>query len=60
MEVEDVAGKKAPVEGGGLCIYCGWDGGGDLRDEHTVPYSLGVILTVGSQLFRLRRCDQLS
>ncbi len=41
MEVEDVAGKKAPVEGGGLCIYCGWDGGGDLRDEHTVPYSLG-------------------
>jgi hypothetical protein len=41
MEVEDVAGKKVSVKGGGVCIYCGWDGDGDLRDEHTVPYSLG-------------------
>jgi hypothetical protein len=41
MEVEDVAGKKVPVKGGGICIYCGWDGDGDLRDEDTMPYSLG-------------------
>jgi hypothetical protein len=41
MKVEDVAGKKIHVKGGGVCIYCGWHGDGDLRDEHTVPYSLG-------------------
>jgi hypothetical protein len=41
MFSEDVAGKKEPVRGGGVCIYCGWDGHGDLRSEHTVPYSLG-------------------
>jgi hypothetical protein len=41
-ETEDVAGKKVAVKGGGVCIYCGWDGGKKgLRDEHTVPYSLG-------------------
>ena len=41
-EKEDVAGKKVPVKGGGVCIYCGWDGGEKaLGDEHTVPYSLG-------------------
>jgi hypothetical protein len=41
-EVENVAGKKVAVRGGGVCIYCGWDGGKDgLRDEHVVPYSLG-------------------
>ena len=36
MEVEDVAGKKASVKGGGVSIYCGWDGDGDLRNEHTI------------------------
>src|SRR5580704_17653738 len=42
METEYVEGKKVPVKGGGVCIYCGWDGGEDgLRDEHAVPYSLG-------------------
>jgi hypothetical protein len=41
MKTEDVAGKKVPVKGGGVCIYCGWDGDGILHDEHTVPYSLG-------------------
>jgi hypothetical protein len=41
-EVEDVAGKKVVVKGGGVCIYCGWDGGtAGLGDEHIVPYSLG-------------------
>ena len=41
-ETEDVAGKKIPVKGGCVCIYCGWDGGEKgLRDEHTVPFSLG-------------------
>ena len=42
QEVENVEGKKVAVKGGGVCIYCGWDGGEKgLRDEHTVPYSLG-------------------
>jgi hypothetical protein len=42
METENVEGKKVPVKGGGVCIYCGWDGGEDgLHDEHAVPYSLG-------------------
>lgn len=42
MEFENVAGKKVPVKGGGVCIYCGWDGGEDgLTDEHIVPFSLG-------------------
>lgn len=42
-EIEDLAGKKVAVQGGGVCIYCGWDGGEEgLRDEHTVPYSLLV------------------
>jgi len=42
METEDVKGKKITVQGGGVCIYCGWDGGEQgLHDEHTVPYSLG-------------------
>ncbi len=42
METEDVRGKKVPVKGGGVCIYCGWDGGDQgLHDEHIVPYSLG-------------------
>ena len=27
METENVQGKKVPVKGGGVCIYCGWDGG---------------------------------
>jgi hypothetical protein len=41
-EIEDVAGKKVAVKAGGVCIYCGWDGGEDgLHDEHTVPYTLG-------------------
>jgi hypothetical protein len=26
-EIEDVAVKKVDVKGGGICIYCGWDGG---------------------------------
>jgi 5-methylcytosine-specific restriction endonuclease McrA len=42
VKTENVAGKKQPVKGGGICIYCGWDGGTDgLHDEHVVPYSLG-------------------
>ena len=41
MIAEDVAGKKEPVKGGGVCIYCGWDGDGELGSEHTMPYSLG-------------------
>jgi hypothetical protein len=42
IEAEDVADKKEPVKRGGICIYCGWDGGADgLRNEHTVPYSMG-------------------
>jgi len=42
MESENVAGKKVRVKGGGVCIYCGWDGGEDgLTDEHIIPYSLG-------------------
>ena len=41
MKSENVAGKKVPVKGGGVCIYCGWDGDGKLHDEHVVPYSLG-------------------
>ena len=42
METENVEGKKVSVKGGGVCIYCGWDGGEHgLRDEHAVPYSLG-------------------
>lgn len=42
METENVAGMKVPVKGGGVCIYCGWDGGeAGLHDEHVVPYSLG-------------------
>jgi 5-methylcytosine-specific restriction endonuclease McrA len=41
-EIEDVQGRRAPVKGGGTCIYCGSDGGTDgLRNEHAVPYSLG-------------------
>jgi hypothetical protein len=41
-ETENVARKKVPVKGGGICIYCGWDGGeAGLHDEHAVPYSLG-------------------
>jgi len=39
---EDIQGKKVPVEGGGVCIYCGSDGGhAGLHDEHIMPYSLG-------------------
>lgn len=39
---EDVQGIKAPVRGGGVCIYCGSDGGSDgLRDEHIIPFALG-------------------
>jgi hypothetical protein len=42
MEIEHVENKKVPVKGGGVCIYCGWDGGElGLRDEHAIPYSLG-------------------
>jgi hypothetical protein len=42
METENVEGRKVPVKGGGVCIYCGWDGGeSGLHDEHIVPYSLG-------------------
>ena len=42
MERLDVRGKKVPVKGGGICIYCGWDGGeSGLHDEHIVPYALG-------------------
>lgn len=42
QEVEDIAGKEVAVKGGGVCIYCGWDGGKEgLRAEHAVPYSLG-------------------
>jgi HNH endonuclease len=42
MEIEHVGGKKVPVKGGGICIYCGWDGGEEgLHDEHVVPFSLG-------------------
>jgi hypothetical protein len=41
-EAEDVAGRKIAVKGGGVCIYCSWDGGEKgLRNEHAVPYSLG-------------------
>lgn len=39
---QDIQGKKVTVEGGGVCIYCGSDGGADgLHDEHIIPYSLG-------------------
>jgi HNH endonuclease len=42
MKAENVEGKKVSVKGGGVCIYCGWDGGEQgLHDEHVVPYSLG-------------------
>jgi hypothetical protein len=42
MESKNVTGKKEKVKGGGVCIYCGWDGGeAGLRSEHTIPYSLG-------------------
>jgi hypothetical protein len=42
MEVHYQKNNRVPVKGGGVCIYCGWDGGEDrLRDEHIVPYSLG-------------------
>jgi len=42
METEKVEGKKVTVKCGGMCIYCGWDGGEqELHDEHVVPYSLG-------------------
>jgi hypothetical protein len=42
METENVEAKKVRIKGGGVCIYCGWDGGDEgLGDEHAVPYSLG-------------------
>jgi hypothetical protein len=42
MEQENVANKKVHVKGGGVCIYCGSDGGEfGLRSEHPIPYSLG-------------------
>jgi hypothetical protein len=42
MEKENVANKKVPVKGGGVCIYCGSDGRTfGLGREHAVPYSLG-------------------
>lgn len=41
MATENVEGKRVRVKGG-VCIYCGWDGGEfGLRDEHVVPRSLG-------------------
>jgi hypothetical protein len=34
MQTENIACKKEPVKGGGVSIYCGWDGGADgLHDE---------------------------
>jgi hypothetical protein len=42
MDIERLANKKERVKGGGVCIYCGWDGGeGGLRSEHIFPFSLG-------------------
>jgi hypothetical protein len=43
MESSIVTGKiKEAVKDGGVCIYCGWDGGSErLRSEHIIPYSLG-------------------
>jgi len=42
METENVQGKKLPVKNGGVCIYCGSDGGADgLGSEHIIPFSLG-------------------
>src|SRR5438477_8029980 len=35
-------GKSVDVKDGGVCIYCGSDGGASgLRREHVVPFSLG-------------------
>jgi hypothetical protein len=42
MEPQDIQCKKVSVTDGGVCIYCGSDGGADgLDDEHIIPYSLG-------------------
>lgn len=42
MDSEDIQGQKTAVKGGGVCIYCGVDGGTEgLHDEHIMPYSLG-------------------
>ncbi|HEX4407366.1 MAG TPA: HNH endonuclease [Xanthobacteraceae bacterium] len=42
METARLRNVKEAVKGGGICIYCGWDGGKDgLRSEHIVPFSLG-------------------
>ena len=44
------------VKGGGVCIYCGWDGGEKgLRDEHAVPYSLGGNTVLLGQAVRIAR-----
>jgi hypothetical protein len=53
METENLEGKKVSVNGGGVCIYCGWDGGEQgLHGGHVVPYSLG-----GSTLFLNASCS---
>ncbi|WP_162275198.1 HNH endonuclease [Labrys sp. WJW] len=42
MSSQNIQGLKVPVQGGGVCIYCGSSGGADgLKSEHIVPYSLG-------------------
>ena len=59
MEVEAFKNKKEQVKGGGVCIYCGWDGGEDsLRSEHIVPYSLaGNVELLGASC---RRCEKIT
>jgi hypothetical protein len=40
--IESLEKIRQPVKDGGVCIYCGWNGGADgLRSEHIIPYSLG-------------------
>ena len=59
MDVTRLKNTKERVEGGGVCIYCGWDGGQDgLRDEHIVPYSLGG--TVQLEAASCSRCERIT
>jgi hypothetical protein len=59
MDVERLKSKKEPVKGGGVCIYCGWDGGDDgLRSEHIVPYSLAG--TVELEKASCSRCERVT
>jgi hypothetical protein len=59
MDVARLENIRVPIKGGGVCIYCGWDGGSDgLRDEHIVPYSLGG--TVQLKAASCSRCERIT